>query len=131
MRRPWPCAPTARESRPHRTPLLKTTRPPRLSTETGGAATQQYIQVQGILEASPPVSKHSGRVRLRGSRISARRVKALVRLEQEWYDRGGRHWTVCRIHRKDRLVALEGPGSRPRYVSFSDLGKDYRPVIWP
>ncbi len=74
--------------------------------------------------ASPPVRKPVRHVRPRGKALSARKVGRLVRIGQAWSDRDGLLWMVRQIHRKDELTLLSGPARR--YVSFSDLGRDYR-----
>ena len=91
---------------------------------------------RGAVTPTPPVPlEESGRPgrspRPRARRrLSSRRVRGLLPLSQRWRESStGALWTVRQIHRKDKLVALQGPGCRPRYVEFADLGKDYRLLI--
>lgn len=59
-------------------------------------------------------------------RLSRRKVRELVRLGQSWeHVESAITWRVMNVHRADGMVALIGPGARPRYVTFGELGHQY------
>lgn len=81
----------------------------------------------GILEADLTYTRKRRR-RGWGRALSPRRVRALICVGQAWQAPDGQHWIVRSIHRKDAVAAMQGAGWRPRYVSFQELGRHYRPV---
>lgn len=79
----------------------------------------------GSLPADPVAHATFRRPRRR-PRLSRRRVKALLAIDQRWVSPDGRQWEVRQIWRKDGLVLLRRAGGREqRPVTFSELGEHY------
>jgi hypothetical protein len=81
--------------------------------------------VSQILVPDPPETPANARVR----RLSRRRVKKLVRINQHWSDETGGRWRVMNVHRSDGQVELVAglDGYRMRlFVTFGELGRHYQ-----